>query len=149
MLQNNGRVTTNNNKEALTFARLTEGKVNKAIIILEKANKGGILPLSDETFEIFQPKYSEASEASDDILLKETPQKVNPVIYESIHLEIVKDAIKKTRGAAGPSVMNADGWRRKLISCNFGNIAEYLRTSIAEMAKRLSKKKSGSQVLDL
>ena len=34
--QNNDRVTTNNNKEALTFARLIEaGKVNKAIKILE------------------------------------------------------------------------------------------------------------------
>ena len=34
--QNNDRVTANNNKEALTFARLIEaGKVNKAIKILE------------------------------------------------------------------------------------------------------------------
>ena len=34
--QYNDRVTTNNNKEALTFARLIEaGKVNKAIKILE------------------------------------------------------------------------------------------------------------------
>ena len=49
-LKSNDWVTTNNNKEALTFARLIkEGKVNKAIKILEKANTGGILPLSDET----------------------------------------------------------------------------------------------------
>ena len=34
--QYNDRVTTNNNKEALTFVRLIEaGKVNKAIKILE------------------------------------------------------------------------------------------------------------------
>ena len=53
-MQNNGRVATNKNKEALTFARLLEeGKVNKAIQILQKANKGGILPLSGQTFEIF------------------------------------------------------------------------------------------------
>ena len=39
--------------------------------------------------------------------------------------------------------MDADGWRRKLISCNFGNVGEDLRKSIVEMAKRLkmSKKK--------
>ena len=54
-LQNNDRVTANKNKEALTFVRLIEkGKVNKAIKILEKANKGGILPLSYDTFEILQ-----------------------------------------------------------------------------------------------
>ena len=40
-VQNNGRVATNKNKKALTFSRLLEeGKVNKAIQILEKANKG-------------------------------------------------------------------------------------------------------------
>ena len=43
-------------------------------------NKGGILPLSYETFEILQQKHPEVSEESDDILLKETTQEVHPVI---------------------------------------------------------------------
>ena len=47
------------------------------------------------TFEILQQKHSEAPEASDDILLIETRQEVHPVVYESIILEIVKNAIKK------------------------------------------------------
>ena len=144
-LQNNDRATTNKNKEALIFAQvIEEGKVNKAIKILEKGNTGGILPLSDETFEILQQKHPEASEASDDILLKGTPQEVHPVIYESINSEMVKDAIKKTRGAAGPSGMDADGWRRILISGNFGNVGEDLRKSIAEMAKRLCQERSAN-----
>ena len=61
-LQNNWRVNTNKNKEALTFTQLIkEEKVNKAIKILEKPNKGGVLPLSDETFEILQQKHPEVS----------------------------------------------------------------------------------------
>ena len=60
-LQNNGRVTTNKGNKSLTFARLIEeGKDNKEMKILEKANKGGILPLSDETFEILQQKHPKA-----------------------------------------------------------------------------------------
>ena len=47
------------------------------------------------TFEILQQKHSEAPEASDDILLIETRQEVHPVVYESIILEIVKNAVKK------------------------------------------------------
>ena len=87
-IKNNDRVTTNKNKETLTFALLIEeGKVNKAIKILEKANKRGILPLSDETFEILQRKHPKASEASDNALLKETPQEVHPVSYKSINSE--------------------------------------------------------------
>ena len=82
---------------------------------MEKANKGGILPLSDETFEILQQKHPEASEASDDMLLKETPPEVHLVIYESINSEMVKDALKKTRGAAGSCI---------LISGNVGNVGD-------------------------
>ena len=70
----------------MTFARLIEeGKVNKAKKILEENNKGGILPLSHETFEILQQKHPKASEASNDILLKETPQELQAAVYESIN----------------------------------------------------------------
>ena len=65
---------------------------------MEKSKKGGILLLSDESFEILQQKHPEASEASDHILLKETPLKVHPVIYESMNSEMVKYTVKKTRG---------------------------------------------------
>ena len=137
-LQNNDRATKNKNKEVLTFARLIEeGKVNKAIKILEKANKEGILQFSNETFEILQQKHPKAYEASDNILLKETPQEVHPVIFEDINSEMVKDAMKKTTGAAGPSGMHADGWHRILISGNFKNVGENFQKSITKMIKRL------------
>ena len=87
-------------------------------------------------FEMFQQNHPKAPEASDDIL-KETPQELYPVIYESINSGMVKDSIKKTRGAAGPSVMDPDRWCHILISSNFGNAGEDLRKSIAEMAKRI------------
>ena len=57
---------------------------------------------------------------------------------------MVKDAIKKTRGAAGPSGMDADGWRRILLSGNFGNVGEDLRKSIAGMAKRQCQERSAN-----
>ena len=57
-LHNNDRATTNKNNEALIFARLIEkGNVNNTTKILKKANKVGILPLSDEMFEILQRKH--------------------------------------------------------------------------------------------
>ena len=51
---------------------------------MEKANKGGIPPLSDKALGKLQQKHSKASEGAADILLKETPHEVQPVIYESI-----------------------------------------------------------------
>ena len=59
---------------------------------------------------------------------------------------MVKDAIKKTRGAANPLGMDADGWRRILISGNFGNVGEDLQKSITETAKRLCRERSANYV---
>ena len=50
---------------------------------------------------------------------------------------MVRDAIIKTRGSAGPSSLDADGWRRILMSGNFGTSEEDLRKAIAGMTKRL------------
>ena len=61
-------------------------------------------------------KHPKASEASNGILVEEEVQNVHPVIYGSIDSQIVRDAIKKTRGSAGPSGLDADGWRRILMS---------------------------------
>ena len=57
---------------------------------------------------------------------------------------MLKDAVKKTRGATGLLRMDADGWRCILISGNFGNVGEDLRKSIAEMAKRLCQERSAN-----
>ena len=57
---------------------------------------------------------------------------------------MVKDAIKRTRGAAGPSGRDADGWCRILISGNFGNVGEELRKPIAEIRKRLCQERSAN-----
>ena len=50
---------------------------------------------------------------------------------------MVRDAIEKTRGSAGPSGLDADGWRRILMSGNFGSSGEDSRKAIADMTKRL------------
>ena len=50
---------------------------------------------------------------------------------------MVRDAIIKTSGFAGPSGLDADGWRRSLMSRNFGTSGENLRKTIGDMTKRL------------
>ena len=125
-------------RKATLFARFMEdGKVSKALKLLESSNKGGILPLTEETFEVLLEKHPKASEASSDILIQEEVQNVHPVIYYSIDSEIARDAIEKTRDSAGPSRLDADGWRRILMSGNFGSSGEDLRKAIADMTKRL------------
>ena len=71
------------------------------------------------------------------LLIEEEVQTVYPVIHDSIYSEMVRDAIKKTRGSAGPSGLDADGWSRILMSRNFGTSREDLKKAIVDMTKRL------------
>ena len=117
-------------RKATLFAQFMENrKANKALKLLESSKKGAILSLIEETFEMFLEKHLKASEASSDILIEEEVQNVHCVIYDGIDSKMVRDAIIKTRGFAGPSGLDADGWCR--IS------GEDLRKAIADMTKRL------------
>ena len=116
---------------------MEDEKVNKALKLLEISNKGGKIPLTKETFEVILEKHPNTSEASNDILFEEKAQNVHPVIYGSIDSEMVRDAIKKTRGSAGPLGLDGNGWCQILMSGNFGSSGEDLRKAIADMTKRL------------
>ena len=113
---------------------MEDGKVNKALKLLESSNKGVILPLIEKTFEVLLEKQPKASS---DILIEEEVQNVHPVIYDSIDSEMVRDAIEKTRGSAGPSGLDTDGWHRISMSGNFGSSVKDLGKAIAGMTKRL------------
>ena len=64
-------------RKATLFARFMEdGKVNKALKLLESSNKGGILRLTEEIFEVLLEKLPKASEASNDILIQEEVQNI-------------------------------------------------------------------------
>ena len=130
-------------RKATLFARFMEDwKVNKTLKLPQSLNKRGILPPIEETFEVILEKYPKASEASNKILIEEEVQNVHPVIYDSTDSEMVRDAIKKTHGSAGPFGLDADGWRRILMSRNFGTSGEDLREAIADMTKRLCQDKT-------
>ena len=47
----------------------------------------------------------------------------------------------KTKESAGPSGLDSDGWRRILLSKNFGQIGKDQRSAIATMAKHLCTRK--------
>ena len=57
--------------------------------------------------------------------------------YLSIDETSIAKAALKTKGAAGPSGQDADGWRRILVSKNYGDAGRDLRSAIAEMMRSL------------
>ena len=101
-----------------SFAKLMmEGKLNAAMKLLDEQESVGVLDLNDNTMD--------------------TLRNLHPVIFTNIDEESIAKAATKTKGAAGPSGMDADGWRCILISKNYGTAGKDLRTAIAKMSQLL------------
>ena len=71
------------------------------------------------------------------VLLTDTPEQVHPIKFVVINTDLVKRTAVRTKGGAGPSVLDADGWRRILITKQFGTSSTDLCKAIAEVIKKL------------
>ena len=66
-------------------------------------------------------KNLQGKEAELDLLLTDAPEQVHPIKFDALDTDLVKRVAVKARSGAGPSGLDADGWRRILISKQFGN----------------------------
>ena len=120
----------------------------KAALITEQY-KGGILRL-DSTVpssnpdlepltvrEILMSKHLASQPASIESTYNGDidPPMVHPVLFECIDAAMIRNASLHTEGAAGPSCINARGWRR--ICTSFQTASLDLCQSLALLAKRL------------
>ena len=136
--------TPSNNIEAVSkkFAALMKkGKLNAAVKLLTSSMEGGILPLDEETMTLLQSKHPESSDLSEDAVVDVEPVEIHPVVFNEITADSIKIAAMKTRGGAGPSGMDADGWRHILVSRNFGDSSDELRTELAMSIRKLCTEK--------
>ena len=61
----------------------------------------------------------------------------NPVIFDEITPDLIQKLAIKTKGAAGPSLFNAEDWRRMIGSKIFGKEGIDLCRAISVLAKKL------------
>ena len=85
--------------------------------------------------KLLRSKHPEPTPCNSYALFDEHAPEVHPVVFESITADSVRKAALKTRGGAGPSGVDADGWRHILASGNFGNASEKLRSEFAKTIK--------------
>ena len=111
------------------------GKVNAALNILSKDSSAGIIAIDDATIRTLQQKHPQASPKYNDLLLQGPQLKVNPVTFDNIDEQSVQRAALRSKGAAGPFQMDAENWRRILVSKLFGNKSIDLAKAVAKMCK--------------
>ena len=119
----------NENQLAKSFANLIlKGKVTSPIKLLEKAESTGVLPLNKDVINDLKEKHPTSKSTDPEVLLSGKLPFVDPVMFEELYESNIAKAALRTKGAAGPSGLDADGWRRMLISKKFGNETVNLRS---------------------
>ena len=100
---------------------MRKGNIKSAMKLLADNMQNGILPLNDQTMPQINQKHPHGKDTHLEVLLPDIPEEIHPFKFHSIDAESVKKAMLRTKGAAGPSGHDADGWKRILISHQFGN----------------------------
>ena len=122
------------------FAKLMlQGKVQAALRLLDDKMSGGNLDLSNDILKELRSKHPNPTDADESILIKGDIPFIDPVMYNDIDKTTIMKAALRIKGAAGPSGINADGWRRILVSQNYDKTDTELRSSLARFAKKLKK----------
>ena len=73
--------------------------------------QNGIPPLNQKSLHVLKQKHPHGKEAELDVLLTDTPEQLHPIKFDAIDADLVKRAAVRARGGAGPSGLDADGWR--------------------------------------
>lgn len=143
----NGRRARDDEAIMKSFTKLMfEGKVRAALRFLSDSDSGGVLSLDDyvdesgqmTAREVLREKHPPARELHAEALIapsNDHPPSVHPVYYECITGASIRAAAMRTQGAAGPSGVDAVGWRR--ICTAFHKESADLCAAIASFTRRL------------
>ena len=132
------------------FANLMKsGNVNGALKLLTDNMSGGILPLNDETLNLLIQKHPEAKDITEDVtFIHDQIQEVHPIVFEEIDSKMIERVASKMKGGSGPSGMDADGWKKILVSKVYGQNGEDLRKAFAEVIKKICREKIDDNSLE-
>ena len=132
----NKTISINENSKRIT-REMRKGNIHNAMKLLTNNMKNGVLPLNKKTLEQLKQKHPQRRDADPEIMLPDKPEEIHPIKFDSIDAENVRKAALKTRGGAGPSGLDADGWKRIFTSNQFGDSTDDLCKTFAEVIKKL------------
>ena len=132
-----------NQRVARSFASLMmRGKVRAALRLVSDHGSAGVLDLEEEidgkqVRDILKEKHPAAQAAHSATLLSrvDNTAETHPVLFERIDGDLIRSTALKVQGSAGPSGMDAAGWRR--ICTAFHGASRDLCNSLAAFTRRI------------
>ena len=127
-----------------TFTKLMFlGRVSSAMRVLTSASSGSVLDLDTDVSgksvrDILKEKHPLGEQAHDEAFLDrlDGPERPHPVLFEKITGASIRSAALRTSGGAGPSGVDAAGWRRMCVS--FHGASKALCDALAGVARRIA-----------
>ena len=128
---------------------MSKGNIKAALRLLTKFNRGSILHLSDivsstsdeklTVLDVLKSKHPASTPPSEKSIIPAAhdPPTIHPVIFDSITAKTIRSAALRITGAAGPSGIDARGWRR--LCTSFKSASDDLCHSLALLTRRLCK----------
>ena len=116
---------------------MLKGQTTSAMKLLNSADSSGVLSLSDDVIKVLKTKHPDGVKADETVLLSGEVPFVDPVMFHDLDETVICKAAIRTKGAAGPSGMDAENWKRIIISKNFGQESASLRSALAKMARKM------------
>ena len=95
--------------------------------LLDEQSSGGVLSLSDDVLKELRLKHPAGKEGNPSVMLEGEIPFVDPVLFENIDKSMIIKGAMNTNGAAGPSGLDALGWRHILVSRKYGDAGKDLR----------------------
>ena len=137
-LRRSQKGTTGNYDKSRRFATLIkEGKLKAAIRLLHDNKVGSPLTPNDEVIESLLSKHPPRQPPSTEAIIESSGSidPVHPILFEQIDGKLILDSALKSDGAAGPSGVDAAGWKR--LCSSFGQCSVDLCNAIAIVTKRI------------
>ncbi len=117
---NTGRKQDDEQNARIFSKLMMEGKVKSALRFISDISKGGVLSL-DQTVpdngplkvrDVLRSKHPSAKPIQENSLLYGPIDSIDPVIFDAIDGSLIHTAALRISGAAGPSGLDANGWKR-------------------------------------
>ena len=143
-LPNTTQRPKNDGELARSFAKLIRmGNIQAAIRRVTDSGNTGVLPLNSiqpdnrTVKDHLQEKHPHRRPALKETISQEDPKdEPHEVIYGEIDNTMIRTIVQRMTGSAGPSGVDATGWKR--FCSSYGKTSEGLCKAIAQVAKRIS-----------
>ena len=112
--------------------------MNVALKLISKENSTGVLKLTDKVIKELQEKHPAAAATEEGSLLYGPVQQVPSNYYDEIDEQMILKAAKLTKGAGGPSHVDAEQLRHILVSRKYKKEGKDLREQISILARKLA-----------